>query len=225
MTASEQPLPILYSFRRCPYAMRARMAVTYAGVSVELREVELRNKPGALLTASPKGTVPVLVLPSGQVIDESLDIMQWALGINDPDDWLSAWQSESCRQLIQHNDGEFKYYLDRYKYADRYPEHTKEYYRQQAECFLDDLEQRLQTNDYLCGLRFSIADAAVAPFIRQFAAVDQAWFLQSHYPALRHWLQTFLNSTRFADIMHHYQPWKADSRPLLFGQGEPNSSN
>lgn len=225
MTASEQQLPILYSFRRCPYAMRARLAITRAATLVEIREVELRNKPTALLTASPKGTVPVLVLPSGQVIDESLGIMQWALRINDPDDWLSAWQSESCLQLIQRNDGEFKYYLDRYKYADRYPEHSVKYYRRQGECFLGDLEQHLQQDAYLCGSRFGIADAAIAPFVRQFAAVDQDWFTQSQYPALRHWLRTFLDSPLFAGIMHQYQPWKADSPPLLFGLDVSNSSN
>lgn len=224
MTVSEQPLPILYSFRRCPYAMRARLAVAYAGITVEIREVELRNKTSALLAASSKGTVPVLLLASGQVIDESLEVMHWALRLNDPKGWLSAWQSESCRQLIQHNDGEFKYYLDRYKYADRYPEQTKEYYRQRGECFLANLEQQLQKADYLCGLRFSIADAAIAPFIRQFSAVDQDWFAQSQYTAVRGWLQTFLDSPLFAGIMHQYQPWQADSSPVLFGRGEPNSS-
>lgn len=225
MTTFEKELPILYSFRRCPYAMRARLAITYANVPVELREVQLRNKPSALLTVSPKGTVPVLVLSSGRVVDESLDIMQWALQINDPDDWVSCWESACCQALIQRNDGEFKYYLDRYKYADRYPDHSMDYYRQQGECFLGELEQRLQRSAYLCDSEFSIADAAIAPFIRQFAAVDQDWFAQSGYPALRHWLQVFLDSILFTSIMQNYQLWTADSPQLLFGCAKSNSSN
>ncbi|MCK9604912.1 MAG: glutathione S-transferase [Methylomonas sp.] len=225
MTSFERQLPILYSFRRCPYAMRARLAITYANTPVELREVQLRNKPGALLTASSKGTVPVLVLPSGQVVDESLDIIQWAIQINDPDDWASCWESAGCQTLIQRNDGEFKYYLDRYKYADRYPDQSMEYYRQQGECFLGDLEQRLQQSTYLCGPGFSIADAAIAPFIRQFAAVEQDWFAHSEYHALRHWLRVFLDSTLFAGSMQHYQPWTADSPQQLFGRAESNRSN
>lgn len=225
MTTADRILPVLYSFRRCPYAMRARLAIAYANIPVEIREVKLSNKPSAMLLASPKGTVPVLVLPSGRVMDESLDIMQWALRINDPDNWASCWQSASCQSLIQRNDGEFKYYLDRYKYSDRYPEQSMDYYRRQGECFLGDLEQHLQQNAYLCGCRFGIADAAIAPFIRQFAAVDQDWFAESAYPALRHWLQAFLDSPLFAGIMHNYQPWTADSPQLLFGRAESNSSN
>lgn len=124
--------PILYSFRRCPYAMRARLAIAAAQVKVELREVELRNKQEALLLASPKGTVPVLQLEDGKVIDESPDIMFWALQQHDPEHWLEQDWLKQTKQLIQRNDGEFKYYLDRYKYADRYPERSELEYRQQG---------------------------------------------------------------------------------------------
>lgn len=218
-------LPILYSFRRCPYAMRARLAIAYAKTAVALREIELRNKPTALLSASPKGTVPVLQLPCGRIIDESLDIMLWALHINDPEDWLAAWHKSDGQDFIQRNDGEFKYYLDRYKYADRYPEYPMDYYRQHGEYFLSDLEQRLQQHPYLCGTHFSIADATIAPFVRQFAAVDQDWFAQSNYPALRRWLQVFLDSALFHSIMQSYRPWTIESPVQLFGDTASNSSN
>jgi len=207
--------PILYSFRRCPYAMRARLAIIRAGIAVELREVQLRNKPQAMLTASPKGTVPVLVLPNGAVIDESLDIMQWALAINDPQDWLSS-QTE-VHALISHNDGEFKYYLDRYKYADRYPEHSAEHYRNQGELFLTKLEALLQKTAFLLGQHFGLADAAIAPFIRQFAAVNSDWFSTAPYPALRTWLQDFLDSALFNDVMQQYQPWEPGMPAVTFG--------
>ncbi len=194
--------------------MRARLAIAYAGIAVELREVQLKNKPQAMLEASPKGTVPVLVLPSREVIDESLDIMSWALGLNDPEHWLET--HAQAQNLISRNDGEFKYYLDRYKYADRYPEYPIEYYRAQGELFLAELEQLLQQNACLCGPRFGLADAAIAPFIRQFAAVDRDWFANSAYPALRSWLQNFLDSPLFAQVMHIYQPWSINDEAVLF---------
>ncbi len=208
--------PILYSFRRCPYAMRARLAIACAGIAVEIREVELRNKPQTMLKASPKGTVPVLVLENGKVIDESLDIMYWALKLNDPLSWLNT-QSDS-EALIARNDGEFKYYLDRYKYADRYPEHSASHYRTQGECFLTELEQNLQRAEFLSGMQFGIADAAIAPFIRQFAAVDRPWFERSPYPALRHWLQNFMDSPLFGCIMRQYPAWADNSSAIIFGE-------
>ena len=207
--------PILFSFRRCPYAMRARLAIARAGVAVELREVELRNKPQAMLNASPKGTVPVLVLPSGQVIDESLDIMQWALAINDPQDWLNT-QTEA-HALISYNDNEFKYYLDRYKYADRYPEYSAEHYRNQGELFLTKLEALLQKTAFLLGEHFGLADAAIVPFIRQFAAVDSNWFPTAPYPRLQAWLQDFLDSALFNGVMQKYQPWEHGMPAVIFG--------
>ncbi|MDT4290835.1 glutathione S-transferase [Methylomonas sp. MO1] len=213
---AEPIYPIFYSFRRCPYAMRARLAIAVSGLSVALREIELSNKPEAMLSVSPKGTVPVLVLPDGQVIEQSLDIMRWALAQHDPQDWLDQ-MPEDAKRLIDWNDGDFKYYLDRYKYADRYPEQTQTVYRQQGEVFLAKLETRLQRTRFLCGLTFGLADAAIAPFIRQFAAVDNAWFSSSPYPALQHWLDDFLTSNLFAAVMRKYPPWKANDPLVLFG--------
>lgn len=134
-------LPILYSFRRCPYAIRARMAIIYASIPVEIREVELKNKPEDMLAISPKGTVPVLEITNGAVIEESLDIMRWALAQHDLEHWLRF--SNEAGRLIKWNDGDFKYYLDRYKYADRFPDFSQENYRKQAEVFLTELEARL----------------------------------------------------------------------------------
>jgi glutathione S-transferase len=193
------PLTILYSFRRCPYAIRARLAIAYAGIPVEIREVQLKQKPEQMLAISPKGTVPVLQLPDGKVIDESLDIMHWALAQNDPENWLDT--DEDSERLIQWNDGDFKYYLDRYKYADRYPEFPESYYRNQGEKFLEELESKLSQTTYLSGSLFSIADAAIFPFIRQFAAVDNQWFISSNYQYLNKWLNNLLASDLFATVM------------------------
>ncbi len=178
--------PILYSFRRCPYAMRARLALYVSGVVVEVREIALRNKPENMLIASPKGSVPVLVLPDGQVIDESWDIMQWALRQHDPDNWLGKNETflEAAKPLMNENDTTFKAALDRYKYSGRYPEHPQFFYRTQGELFLQPLENRLRATNYLLSDALSIADAAIFPFIRQFAEVDQNWFAQS--PTLRY---------------------------------------
>ena len=192
-------LPVLYSFRRCPYAIRARMAIIYAGISVEIREVELKNKPEHLLLISPKGTVPVLQLLEGGVIEESLDIMTWALKKNDPERWLIV--GKEADQLIKMNDGHFKYYLDRYKYADRYPNYSQKHYRQQAEVFLTELESRLVNNKYLCGNSMSLADVAIFPFIRQFVSVDKDWFQMTPFQALSNWLQTLLTSELFGSVM------------------------
>ena len=208
MTSTKQTLPILYSFRRCPYAMRARLAIAYADVAVELREVELRNKPQAMLLISPKATVPVLQLEDGKVLDESLDIMLWALQQNDPEHWLRAASLDHAQALIRGNDESFKYYLDRYKYADRYPAYSELYYRQQGELFLADLESLLTQSVFLCGEQFSVADAAILPFIRQFCAVDPAWFKVSPYPALRQWLSHFLASSLFERVMTKYPYWQ-----------------
>lgn len=207
-------LPVLYSFRRCPYAMRARLAIQVSGISVELREIELRNKPAEMLTASPKGTVPVLVMADRTVLDESLDIMLWALQQIDPGRWL---QAQDYAALIQYNDGEFKHYLDRYKYADRYPEYPAAYYRQQGELFLTELESRLNRSQYLNSEHFSIADAAIAPFIRQFAAVDERWFQASPYQALKRWMTEFLTTPLFAAVMTKYAVWEPDSFLVVFG--------
>ena len=195
--------PILYTFRRCPYAMRARLAITVSLQTVEYREILLRDKPRELLEASPKGTVPVLVLPDGRVIDESLDIMHWALQLNDPERWL-----EGDTELIERNDREFKHWLDRYKYADRFPEHSAGFYRQQGEVFLDALEQRLQCSNGLSTSHLTITDYGIAPFIRQFAHVDREWFYSSPYPHLIRWLDRFLQSELFTRIMVKRSSWQ-----------------
>lgn len=187
---------ILYSFRRCPYAMRARMALRYSGVPVEIREVSLKAKPADMLAASPKGTVPVLVL-ADRVIDESLDIMRWALAHNDPDGWLESDGDE----LIAYNDGPFKQALNRYKYADRYPEHPMACYREQGCAFLQVLEARLLENQWLAGERLGLADIAIAPFIRQFRGVDPDWFGQAPYPRVRAWIEGIIESALFKAIM------------------------
>lgn len=196
--------------------MRARLAIVAAGLNVELREVELRNKPAELFTASPKATVPVLVLPNGDVIDESLDIMAWALSASDPNGWLDQPLSSDNSHLIAYNDGEFKHFLDRYKYADRYPEQTAEDYRRHGESFLQHLENRLRHSPFLAGSGFGFVDAAIAPFVRQFAAVDTAWFATANYPNLRRWLHRFLASLPFEIVMQTYQPWSASNSPLIF---------
>jgi glutathione S-transferase len=198
--------------------MRARLAIAYSGVMVELREIELKNKPEQMLIASPKATVPVLVLEDGRVIDESLDIMRWALQQNDPDNWLDCLAIDEIKQLIACNDGDFKLSLDHYKYADRYPEFPESHYRQQGEVFLSSLEQRLNQTDYLAGVSFGIPDAAILPFIRQFAAVDSDWFNQAAYPKTRSWLQQFVSSSLFTTIMSKYPAWEANQATIIFNQ-------
>jgi len=175
------------------------MAITYAGIAVEIREVELKNKPEQLLAISPKGTVPVLQLANGAVIEESLDIMHWALAQHDPEHWRLV--SDEADRLIKWNDGDFKYYLDRYKYADRYPAFSQKHYRQQAEVFLTELESRLMNSRYLCGNDFSLADAAIFPFIRQFASVNKVGFQASAFQALNHWLEAILATELFGLVM------------------------
>jgi len=194
---------LLYSFRRCPYAMRARMAVAYSGVAVETVEVSLKAKPAEMLARSPKGTVPVLVLDD-QVLEQSLDIMRWALAQNDPQDWSLAGDIDGQRliaELIELNDGPFKTDLDRYKYAVRYPEFSQEHYRAQGEVFLARLEGLLATRDYLLTDHLTLADTALAPFVRQFCGVDPEWFWQAPYPCLQAWLQRFLDSELFKHAM------------------------
>ena len=194
---------LLYSFRRCPYAMRARMAVAYSGAQVETVEVSLKAKPPQMLARSPKGTVPVLVL-DGEVLEQSLDIMRWALAQHDPDDWSMASDPEAQRliaELIAENDGRFKTDLDRYKYAVRYPEFTQAEYRARGEVFLGRLEGLLSERDYLISDHLTLADTALAPFVRQFCGVDPDGFWRSPYPKLQGWLKRFLASALFIDAM------------------------
>ncbi len=190
---------LLYSFRRCPYAMRARLALSYSGVPVRIVEVSLKAKPAEMLALSPKGTVPVLSV-DGQVIEESLEIMQWALAQNDPQDWL-LHGDPAVLALIAENDQGFKYYLNRYKYAERYPEQPMEHYRAKGEVFLQKLEGLLAERDYLLVNHLTLADAALAPFVRQFAHVDRVWFAGTSYKRLQAWLQRFLDSPLFIAVM------------------------
>jgi glutathione S-transferase len=206
--------PILYSFRRCPYAMRARMAIVYSQQSVELREVILKHKPNSLLSCSAKGTVPVLVLPNTPAIDESLDIMLWALSINDPDDWQSNLVEQ--KRLIEENDGSFKSNLDKYKYADRYPEQSELFYRESCYRFLNELEERLSGHRFLFSDQYSLADIAIFPFIRQFAHVDLAWFISHKWHEVSRWLTELKSSELFTGIMQKYPAWSEGDIPRFF---------
>ncbi|WP_262692878.1 glutathione S-transferase [Kordiimonas aestuarii] len=210
--------PILYSFRRCPYAMRARLAITAAGVGVNLREVVLRAKPQAMLDASSKGTVPVLVLENNSVIDESLDIMRWALGQNDPEGWLApeSGSLEDMLDLIGQNDGDFKHDLDRFKYATRYEDADPFEHRAGAEEFLRVLEARLAQNTWLFGGRACLADYAILPFIRQFSGAANGWWETAPYPHVRGWVDAFKASDFFRSIMKKYPQWQLGDTSIKF---------
>ena len=196
---------ILYSFRRCPYAMRARLALLVAGIQVELREIVLRNKAPEFLETSPKGTVPVLVTDD-QVIEESLDIMLWALGRNDPEGWLDM--PDEGHQIIATIDGPFKTALDRYKYDTRYGSNAEEE-REKAALILRNLDEKLQKTRWLMADKPTLADMATITFIRQFANTDRTWFDAQDWTALRHWLDTFLASKRYNAIMDKYPKWSS----------------
>lgn len=202
--------PILYTFRRCPYAMRARLALLCANQNVIVREIELKNKPDAMLSISPKGTVPVLQLPSGQIIEESLDIMTWV-----HHGWMEEqkWQWQPTHEWVVINDKAFKPCLDRYKYFERYPEHSQEEYRKLCFPFLTQLEQQLQQSRYLLGEQPSFIDLAIMPFIRQFAGVNREWFDQSPFPALVKWLDNWLATDLFKKAMVKYQVWQQQQLP------------
>ncbi|AZF15978.1 glutathione S-transferase [Pseudomonas sp. R3-18-08] len=190
---------LLYSFRRCPYAMRARLALRYSGVAVQIIEVSLKAKPAEMLALSPKGTVPVLSV-EGRVIEESLEIMQWALAQNDPGDWRLQG-NPAVLALIAENDDLFKHHLNRYKYAERYPQQPMEHYRAEGEVFLQRLEDLLADREYLLAAHMSLADAAIVPFVRQFAHVDREWFAGTPYPRLQAWIQRILESPLFIAVM------------------------
>ena len=208
-----QSLPILWTFRRCPFAMRARLAIHASGVQVELREILLRDKPAAFLATSPKGTVPVIDT-GAQVIAESRDIMLWALSQNDPEGWLAMPQDG--HDLIDQCDGPFKTALDHTKYAVRYPELDMETERAKALDVLRDLDARLRGSDYLFGPQARMADMAILPFVRQFAHIDLAWFAAQDLPDLARWLDDFKSSDRFAAVMAKYPPWQNGQDQVLF---------
>ncbi|HEV8078488.1 MAG TPA: glutathione S-transferase, partial [Marinobacter sp.] len=217
------PLPRLYSFRRCPYAMRARLGILFAEQKVQLREVVLKNKPAQMLAISPKGTVPVLELTEGDrsnrlVIEESREILDWALQQNDPQGLLNV-DLVSAYALLDQNDNEFKHWLDRYKYADRHPELSQLDYRQQGEVFLQALENLLGKNRYLLGHNISIADIGIMPFVRQFAHVDREVFYSLPYLNLQQWLRDWLEHPVFQQVMIKFQPWQDGDEIVIFPSG------
>jgi len=195
--------------------MRARLALQVSGQAVELREVVLRDKPVAMLEVSPKGSVPVLVLCDGTVIDESYDILLWALGKHDPDCWLPE-DRKDLDALVQRNDSEFKKNLDGYKYPERHPGKAREDYRALGEVYLKHLDSRLESSDYLAGGKPGAADIAVMPFVRQFAHVDAEWFSLSPYGSLRNWLTGWIESELFASVMDKYTQWHPDAPSVRF---------
>ncbi|GAA6142100.1 glutathione S-transferase [Hydrogenophaga sp. 5NK40-0174] len=211
-------LPILYSFRRCPYAIRARMALRKSGARLELREVVLRSKPSEMLAASPKGTVPVLVLPDGRVIDESLDVMRWALAQNDPDGWMAHADHSAQQQWIAINDGPFKKALDAYKYPERHPQVSQSEHRAAGvDVLIAPMEECLSMQAFLAGATPGLADVTLMPFIRQFAAVDAEWFAASEWRRVRAWLDRWLAHPDFTGVMEKFAPWKADEPPVVWG--------
>ncbi|MFQ3176659.1 MAG: glutathione S-transferase [Psychromonas sp.] len=213
------PYPILYSLHRCPYAMRARTAILLAQQTLLLRDIVMKNKPVEMLSASVKGTVPVLIFDDQSVIDESLDIMIWALDKNDPDDLLYKNQPEALSEmlnLISRNDNEFVNNLKKYKVTARYHDIEEQFYRQKCELFIAELEQRLTTQAYIMGEKPSLADIAILPFIRQFSRTDRQWYLQAPYPNLRRWLKTHIQSPLFSKIMTKYPQWLDHREEMLF---------
>ncbi len=200
---------VLYSFRRCPYAMRARLALRASGVVYEHREVALKAKPAAMLAVSPKGTVPVLCLSTGEVLEQSLDIMQWALMQNDPDAWLPATPElwALTHEIIAIHDGAFKANLDRYKYPQRFGLADGLAHREQGAAWLMTLDAQLQNTAYLAGHKWGLLDACIAPFVRQFARTDRTWFDAQPWPHLSAWLVAFENSDAFVAVMHKFPLW------------------
>lgn len=199
-------MPILYSYRRCPYAMRARMALKYSGIELEHREIDLRNKPQSMLLASPKGTVPVLCV-NGIVLDQSIEIMRWALEQSDPDGWLRVDQS-LAQQWIEKNDGPFKLLLDQYKYPNRFPElQQSEVLDSACKLMLEPIEVALQSHPFVLGSNLSWVDIAIFPFIRQFSMVDLQKFNALPMPQTKQWLNQLLESELFNSVMNKYPVW------------------
>ena len=205
--------PILYSFRRCPYAMRARLALAYSGIDYEHREILLKNRPDELYALSPKGTVPVLQLNDGTVIDESIDVMKWALVQSDPDCWYTDKIVEQ-NSLIAQNDDEYKKRLDMYKYHERFPEGSYDEFQNAVGEILKVYELILSKSSYLCGDNVTLADMALFPFIRQGVHVDLAWF-NAQFPILSKWLKIFNESELFMSIMKKYTLWETGENGII----------
>lgn len=223
MTAS---LPLLYSFRRCPYAMRARLALQSCGIQVQLREILLKNKPEHMLMLSPKGTVPVMQLPDGEVLEESQDIVFYALNnmaqkhmpTSNDKQWLQSQQA-STRNWLRACDDEFKPWLDKFKYADRFPEHNEAWYREQACQFLNHLEHQLSSQTYLDGDKPSLSDWALMPFVRQFAGVDKHWWQSRPLPLLANWLQSLIDTPTFRQCMQKFPEYLETGETFEFPPG------
>lgn len=196
--------------------MRAHMALKYTNLNIILREVELSDLPPEALAVSPHATVPSLVISGSEFIDESWDIVKWAVQQNDPDNWLGDNDEylRDAEMLVETNDYSFKEDLDHYKYADRYPEHTMEYYRGRCEEFLEELNQMLEANNFLLAKQITIADIAVFPFVRQFAMVDTDWFDKAPYPELQRWLDYLLNTELFNEAFKKHEIWKPGSEDI-----------
>jgi len=214
-------LPILYSLRNCPYAMRARIAIFKSQQPILLRDLVLSNKPEELIVASPKATVPVLVLVNGTVVDESLEVMLWALKESDPSDLLHNEEVGSLEEmltLINDFDVNFKTCLEQYKCAKRYREDDLLTRREACEVYINKIEQRLTRHAFLMSAKESLADIALLPFIRQFARVERQWYLQSAYPKTRQWLNHYLQSPMFTKVMAKQPMWLDNRENVIFGQ-------
>lgn len=212
-------LPVLYSFRRCPYAMRARLGLVASQTKVELREILLRDKPEHMLTLSPKGTVPVLWLPDGSVIDESIDVMLWALRQRDPLGWLdlTAEQRVEADELVAQLDGPFKHHLDRYKYSNRYENCDSQEHLEACLSILDQWNERLRGHSYLLGAHAKYVDYALLPFVRQFRIADPLFFDQAQRLAcVRSWLNRYLESSFYNAIMPKFPQWTPGNLPVVF---------
>ncbi|MEC7307217.1 glutathione S-transferase [Vibrio gigantis] len=217
---NESDLPILYSLRRCPYAMRGRMGIALSQQKVLLREIVTKDKPSELLASSPKGTVPVLVLPNGQIIEQSIEVMNWALQQNDPQDLLRSNNptlSEQVQQLIKTNDDDFIGYLEKYRASVRYRNVDTEQRRRACEGFISELESKLAQHEYLFGDTPSLADFAVMPFVSQFVRVEKKWFVQSEYQNVGRWLRAHLDSKLYTQVMKQYPLWNETKQDCVFG--------
>jgi glutathione S-transferase len=212
--------PILYSLRQCPYAMRSRLAILHAQQTVVLRDIDMNNKPEEMLSISPKGTVPVLRLSDGLVIDESIDVMVWALTQSDPNNLLYSHDKNSLiamLELIKNNDINFVGALQKYRAASRYHDNNETEFRDMCCEWLREIELRLSQHAYIMGETPSLVDYAILPFIRQFSRVDKKWYAQAPFPYLRSWLVNHYNDSTFSKAMVSYPKWSIDSDPIIFG--------
>ena len=192
------------------------MAIHISGQRCELREVLLRDKPPSMLEYSAKGTVPVLILQDGKVIDDSLDVIDWALNLNDPDDWQRSKDTKKTKELIKINDGEFKYHLDRYKYSKRYDNEDPEFHRKKCLKFIESVNNELSNSKYIFDDNISYADIVLLPFIRQFRIADIEWFDSLPYDNLKKWLSSFLDSSLLNSIMKKYDLWQEGDSLIIF---------